>query len=269
MKFQFDQDYHIHSSLSSCSSDPEQSTERILRYAKENGLKRIVVTDHYWDESIYCSSDWYRPQNFSHITENLPLPVADGVEFLFGCETELNMDLTLGIPRDKFDFFDFIIIPTTHFHIVGFVVKEEDKWDSKRFAELWVERLDALFSMDLPFHKIGIAHLICEMMGSDVHNNYLEPLKYLKDEDMHRIFKRAAELGVGIELNQYDLDVPDCAFERVIHVFRIAKEEGCKFYFGSDTHHPEHFERAGVTIARAVDALGLTEEDKFVIGGKE
>ena len=38
MKFQIDHDYHIHSKLSSCSRDPEQTNERILQYAKENGL---------------------------------------------------------------------------------------------------------------------------------------------------------------------------------------------------------------------------------------
>ena len=39
MRFTVDHDYHIHSTLSSCSNDPAQSTERILQYAKDNGLK--------------------------------------------------------------------------------------------------------------------------------------------------------------------------------------------------------------------------------------
>ncbi len=41
MKFQVDQDLHIHSQLSICSGDPEQNTERILAYAKAYGLKHI------------------------------------------------------------------------------------------------------------------------------------------------------------------------------------------------------------------------------------
>ena len=44
--FQFIQDYHIHSCLSSCSSDPEETPERILQYAHENGLKEVCITDH-------------------------------------------------------------------------------------------------------------------------------------------------------------------------------------------------------------------------------
>ena len=49
MKFKFDQDYHIHSRLSSCSRDPEQSAERILEYAKENGLKLTCGSDYHGD----------------------------------------------------------------------------------------------------------------------------------------------------------------------------------------------------------------------------
>lgn len=38
MKFQIDHDYHIHSFLSTCSSDPAETPEAILRYGEENGL---------------------------------------------------------------------------------------------------------------------------------------------------------------------------------------------------------------------------------------
>lgn len=50
MKFKVDHDLHIHSHLSSCSRDPEQTPERILQYAKENGFKTVCLTDHYWDK---------------------------------------------------------------------------------------------------------------------------------------------------------------------------------------------------------------------------
>ena len=44
MRFQFDHDYHIHSYISPCSSDPQQTPENILKYAQANGLKEIVLT---------------------------------------------------------------------------------------------------------------------------------------------------------------------------------------------------------------------------------
>lgn len=88
MKYIIDNDLHIHSKLSLCSGDPEQTTENILKYAEENGLKKICLTDHFWDENVPGASDWYKKQDFKHITEALPLPESESVEFLFGCETE-------------------------------------------------------------------------------------------------------------------------------------------------------------------------------------
>ena len=99
MKYTFDHDYHIHSKLSSCSRHPEQTTERILAYARKNSFKTITLTDHYWDETVEGASSWYAPQNTEHIRQALPLPQAEGIRFLFGCETELNKDLTVGVSR--------------------------------------------------------------------------------------------------------------------------------------------------------------------------
>ena len=83
MKFLIDHDYHIHSGLSLCSDDPEQSTARILAYGKANGFRRLCLTDHYWDERGAGPSGWYAPQNTAHIKAALPLPQAEGIRFLF------------------------------------------------------------------------------------------------------------------------------------------------------------------------------------------
>lgn len=98
MRFQFDHDLHIHTELSSCSRDAEQTPARILQYAKEHGLKTVCVTDHYWDSTVPGASKWYQPQNYEHITAALPLPTAEGVSMLFGCETDMDRHFTVGIP---------------------------------------------------------------------------------------------------------------------------------------------------------------------------
>ena len=61
MRFVIDDDFHIHSFLSDCSRDPAQTSERILDYARQNGLRTICLTNHFWDEKIPGASDWYRP----------------------------------------------------------------------------------------------------------------------------------------------------------------------------------------------------------------
>lgn len=260
MRYCFDNDLHIHSQLSRCSSDPEQTPEAILQYAVQNNLKTICLTDHFWDQTIPGFSQWYSTQNYENITKALPLPQADGVRFLFGCETELRADGTLGVSPELYDKFDFIIIPTTHLHMSGFTCRGDE--DAEERARLWVSRFERVLSMDLPFHKVGIAHLTCSLMYRD---HYLEVLERLTEKDYAPLFRKAAECGMGIELNFTASDVTDENRDLLLLPFRVAKEEGCKFYFGSDAHHIEYLEAQKENAEAIIDMLHLEESDKFYL----
>lgn len=262
MEYQIDHDLHIHTKLSTCSGHPLQTTGNILEYARENGFRTICVTDHYWDETIPGASGWYAPQNTAHIKESLPLPQAENVRFLFGCETELREDLTLGVSLPRFDLFDFVIIPTTHLHMTDFTVRGNE--DARERAALWIRRLDAVLSMPLPFYKVGIAHLICGLIAT-TREMVLETLRLLPEKEMERLFAKAAALGTGIELNADDFGFPEEEAPTVLRPFLIAKRCGCKFYLGSDAHEPEAFVPVAGRFARAVRLLELKEEDKFVL----
>ena len=262
MKYVFDHDFHIHSQLSSCSRDPEQNNERILKYAEDEGLHTIVLADHFWDETVPGASKWYSAQDYPHICQAKPLPQSDKVKFLFGCETEMDKNMTVGCSRERMEEFDFIVIPTTHFHMEKFTIAEEHLATPQTRAQVWVDKLDALLSMDLPFHKIGIAHLVCGLIWKGDRAKYLETLDSIAEADMHRIFAKAASLGVGIEIN---MSYPDEERDTVLRPFRIAKEEGCKFYLGSDAHHPAGLDNARKKFERVIDDLELTEEDKFIL----
>ena len=268
MKFVVDHDYHIHSFLSECSSDPEQNTGRILQYAKENGLSRICLTDHYWDTAVDGASKWYQPQNFEHISKALPLPQDTRVQFFFGCETDMDQYTTVGIPKERWDDFSFIIIPTTHLQMRGFTIAEEDANSHKRRAQLWIDRLDAVLDMDLPFEKVGIAHLACRLIDNRSRADYLHTLRLIPSAEMERLFVKAATRSCGIELNQSDMSFSDEEADEVLRPFRIAKACGCKFYLGSDAHHPSTFQNAKKIFQRAVDLLSLTENDKFFFARK-
>ena len=264
MKYIVDNDLHIHSGLSSCSNNPEQNCERMLQYAKENDLKTICITDHFWDEAVDGASEWYSPQNYQHISSVKPIPQAEGIRFLFGCETELNKHLTLGISKEKYDLFDFIIIPTTHFHMKGYTLFEEEAASEANRAKAWIKHFDAVLNMDLPFHKVGIAHLTAGLIAA-VREERKEVLKLIPTDEMKRLFNRAAKLGVGIELNAGAFKFTDQEADEILRVYKIAKECGCKFYCGSDAHHPTAFATSKQLFEKAVDLLDLSEEDKFVI----
>lgn len=264
MKYIVDNDLHIHSKISLCSDDPGQTNERILRYAEENGLKTICLTDHFWDEEVEGASEWYKKQDYAHIEAAKPLPQSEHVRFLFGCETEINKDLTLGVSRKKFDLFDFIIIPTTHFHMKGYTLSEEDAATVQGRAYAWVKRLDAVFDMNLPFHKIGIAHLTNGLIAPK-REDYIQILRLLPEEEMERLFRKAATLGAGIEINASDMDFATEEADAILRPYKIAKKCGCKFYLGSDAHTQKTLENVKTIFEKAVDLLELTEEDKFLI----
>ena len=289
-RFSFDHDLHIHTKLSLCSKHPEQTADNILRYAKENGLKTVCITDHFWDDGAvgmpnkYLDKEydpygdlppiedvgenaarWYRMQNYSHISKSLPLPECDGVSFLFGAETELSHDLSLGASKEAIEKLDFLIIPTTHLHMGSLTLpKKEGEYTPYDIAKLWERRLDGVLDMNLPFGKIGIAHLACHLMYK-TREGYLEAMRLLDNKEMERIFSKAAAAGVGIELNLGDMSFGEGEKDIILRPFKIAKAAGCKFYLGSDAHSPSGFCQAKEIFSRATALLGLTEEDKFHI----
>ena len=258
MRYVADHDLHIHTQLSLCSGDPEQTPQAILNYGVENGFKTLCLTDHMWDAKVPGASEWYQKQPYERIIRSLPLPQAEGVRYLFGCETDLDRYMTVGVSREVLDKLDFCIIPTTHLHMDGFTLDGSE--DAAQRAKLWIDRFDGVLDMDLPFEKIGIAHLTCSLI---YRNRYIEVLNLIPDSEYHRLFAKAAKVGVGIELNFPSLSLKEEEVRPNLKPYLIAKEEGCRFYFGSDAHTPADLKNAKANFENIIDLLGLTEDDKF------
>ncbi len=257
-KFIADHDFHIHSQISACSNDPEQTTLNLLKYAEESGLKTICLTDHYYDPDAGSDFYWHPTQTFESVTKSLPLPKHDKIKFMFGCETDLDMNYVFGVPEDKIDTFEFILASTTHMHINGYTVRGDETPQER--AELWVKRLDYVLNMDLPFHKIGLSHLTTAKVCP---NDPVKVFELIPDSEYNRIFALAQKRGVGVELNFNSLNMKADERDILLKPYRIAKQNGCKFYLGSDSHHPQHFVNAKKNFENIVEILELTEEDKF------
>ena len=267
MRYVIDHDYHIHTQLSLCSRHPEQTVENIIKFAKANALTSICITDHYWDSAVAGASSWYSRQGFDHISKVLPLPEDSEVRCLFGCEADMDKNMTIGVSKEMYRTFDFIIIPTTHLHMNTFTVSDDGSEDSETRASLWALRFDALLKSDLPFKKVGVAHLACTLTDPRSYEDYLTTLNLIKSTDMHDLFTVASKKGLGIELNSSDMEQAIKHPDTVLRMFKIAKDAGCKFYLGSDSHTPEGFEGVIDVFNYSIDALGLTEDDKFRIEG--
>lgn len=264
MRYVFDHDLHIHSWISLCSGDPEQSPETILQYAKDNHLKKICLTDHYWDETIPGASDWYKKQNTAWIEQAKPLPTADGISFLFGAETDMCADGTIGVNAESAKRLDFIIVPTTHLHMNGFTCRGDE--DAAERAEIFIKRFETLLAADLPFEKVGLAHLTCSLMYPK--HNHKDVLDRISDAEFRRLFYKAAVLGLGIELNFPAIHKNGTTMTwtedaSLLRPYALAKECGCKFYFGSDAHHPQGLMAEKQNAETIIDLLSLEESDKF------
>ena len=265
MKAKFDHDFHIHSKLSLCSGREEQTKENILKYAIDNNLNTICITDHFWDEEVPGAwHDFYTVQNFPHISQIKPLPQAEGIRFLFGCETEMDRFSTVAVSSGKYDEFDFIVIPTTHFHMRGLTVHEEDLSTTEKKVNIWLKRINDVLSMDLPFHKVGFAHLTTALIEPE-RENLLKFIEAIPEEELRATFKRVSEKGAGIELNRDGMNFTEEDAHIMLKPYIIAKEEGCKFYFGSDAHNPEGLAASPPLFERAIEYLGLEDTDMIKI----
>ena len=180
----------------------------------------------------------------------------------------MDRDFTVGVAPETFAKFDFVIIPTTHLHMRGFTISEEDAAQPARRAELCVERLQALLERPYPFPKVGLAHATCSLLagggGGQYPLQHLDILDLISDETWGRLFAQVAQVGMGVELNMPLRGLRnDDERQRMLRPYRIARECGCTFYLGSDAHHPADLTGAPERFEAMVDGLELEEKDKF------
>ena len=259
MRYIADHDFHIHSTVSPCCHDPLQTPEAILEYAKRNNFRKICITNHLWDETVKSEAQWHEKQRYGCVKSVLPLPQSDNISFCFGAETDMDYNYVVGVSDERYNDFDFIVIPTTHLHLAGNTVRKKLETPEEA-AEVWMSRLNALLRKNLPWHKTGIAHLTC---GHIFKGRVPEVIALLKDEDLYSAFSECSEKGVGIELNLKTLNLSDEAVNIMLRPYFIAKDCGCKFYLGSDSHSIKATEDVKDNFEHIITLLDLKESDKF------
>jgi len=259
MRFIADHDFHIHSTVSRCCHDENQTPEAILKYAAENGFRKICLTNHFWDEKVRSDAEWIDEHGYSHVSSVLPLPAHKNIEFLFGCETDMDFNNVLGISEERFDSFDFIIVATTHLHLDGNTVRTKIETPEEA-AYNWVDKLENLLLKNIPFNKTGIAHLTT---GHILKNKTAQALSLIPDTTMFSIFNECSRKGVGIELNVKTINMTAEQKEIFLRPYLIAKECGCKFYLGSDSHKTSVFDCVKENFEDIITQLDLKESDKF------
>ena len=261
LKFAVNHDFHCHTFLSSCSADPEMTPERILRHAEEAGYEAVCLTNHLWDADVPGVNAYYAPQDIAHVKKALPLPHSDKVRLVFGCETEFLGGDKLALTPKHFEEFGFILTPVNHFNMLDFT-RPASVNTVDGVAELFTARLEELCKLDLPWEKVGIPHLTCILTFKD--GDYLSVFQRMDEQRLRPVFRFFAQKGAGIELNAGTLRAEgwERHKEAVLRLYQIARDEGCKFYCGSDAHHPAELDAAGL-LRQVADALELTDAQRY------
>ncbi len=259
MRYIADHDFHIHSTVSSCCRDENQTPLKILEYATDNSFNKVCLTNHFWDETVKSEAQWHPAHTYGPLTSVLPLPSNEKTQFLFGAEVDMDYNYVLGIGEKCLEELDFVVVATTHLHLKDNTVKGGIT-SVKQAAELWLERFERLLEMDLPFYKIGVAHLTC---GHIYKGKTPEVIKLLTDEQLYSVFSKCSEKGAGVELNMKTLAMNEEEKQILLRPYYIAKDCGCKFYLGSDAHKTTALENTKAEFEDIITLLDLKEEHKF------
>ncbi len=261
-------DLHQHSFLSSCSYDPEMTPKNLFSNAIDNGYNTICITDHVWDSNVTGASDWYSKQDINHISKSVEkiqsvvMHSNQNIRFYFGCETEYCGGKKLGLSKQSFDLFDFVVIPVNHFHMMDFV-RPSNINTASLVAELFLTRLEELQQLDLPWEKIGIAHFTTSLLFRE--GKVEDVLKCMSEQRLKQIFEFIACHGTGIELNA-------CCFRKgwennseiLLRPYTLAKQAGCKFYFCTDAHAVKDLSSI-YNLESVISLLSLSEDDIYKI----
>lgn len=255
-------DIHIHTSLSSCA-DREATFMGYVEAAKSTGLKTLGFADHLWDSAVPGASRWYEPQNVEHVLklkDELPASrEVDGIKLLFGCETEFAYGGKLCLAEENFEHFDYVIVPHSHTHM-ALVAPKELIPDERSHAELIMKSFMQLVTHPLIGRVASVAHLL---VAGTSHPRYNAVQSYIPNSYLYEAFSAAKEAGVAIEMNGSCLiylpseEIPHSEYVRI---FSIAKECGCRFTYGSDSHNTTD-NRKLYEVERFFDLCGITDAD--------
>ena len=256
------EDIHIHTSVSSCAMR-DATIEKYIERAAGSQFKTLGFSDHLWDSAVSGASKWYSTQNVEHVlqTKDAIMNCAqnNGIKLLFGCETEFTYEGKLCLAEENFDLFDYVLVPHSHTHM-GCVMPREYAEDNKRHARFLMDSFMAAVEHPLSSRFTAIVHPFVPGTKYDIYN---EVQALIPDSYFYEAFAAAREKGIAIEMNgstliyMPDEQIPSCEYVRI---YSIAKECGCKFTYGSDSHDFRGERRLDV-VERFLEQCRITDAD--------
>lgn len=264
MKLPFNSDTHIHTNLSSCA--PRDTLPG--SYKDEAGkawTQLIGFSNHMWDKEALAPAPWYTTQDVFHVLEikNQLADMPKSITVKIGCECEFPGRLALS--EKNAQYFDYMLITASHFHIKG-VCTDFIPQNPSDARKLLIER----FALAAKADTFGTPAIICHPffpLGWNKERD--EIVGGITDDEFCRLLTLAKENGKGIEIHHASITsgTPDTdGFSyQAMRYLSIAKKVGCRFSFGSDLHKPESFAKKQEDMHKAAKILGITKDDMFDI----
>ncbi|MBQ3080371.1 MAG: PHP domain-containing protein [Clostridia bacterium] len=263
------QDLHVHTHLSICA-EPFATPEAYIEKALEIGLTSLGIADHLWDSAVPLDDHpwkgFYGEQNYAHTAlsrEEFAKIDTKGIRILFGAEGEYDpVNHGIGLTEEVCQKLDFLLIPNSHTHMM----MPKDYYEPKqKHADFMLKAYFDIINCPLSGYITSIAHPFAAVACKPYPSGDLYPL--ISYNQYKEAFDAAKEKSIAFEINtsgllKYTKD--EIKSLPRLDVFRIAKECGCKFTFGSDAHQPESLE--SIRCADLLrEILKLTDEDILTI----
>lgn len=256
-------DFHIHTGLSLCAERTVTLADYIEQ-AKKQGLNKIGISNHFWDKAIPGANEFYVPQDYDHVASLRPeIEAADvpGLRVYFGCECEYDpWRHGVACTEEVAEKFEYMLVPNSHTHMM---MPKEYYHPYEKHAEFMLQAYEDILDCPVSRYVTAMAHPF-EAVACPYDRWILTDL--IPDDKYRRLFAKTAEKGIAVEINgSCFIEHAKTGLEEIrnapsMRIFRLAKEEGCKFLFGSDAHSVTHYGYYGAMTVIA-EILGLTEDD--------
>ena len=256
-------DFHIHTYLSLCA-DPNATLDTFTEALQREELKKIGISNHFWDAKIPPLSEdgYFTMQNLDWIMRDMPaieeMRKNTDIKVYFGCEAEYDpVHHDVAIAEETCEKFDYVIVPNSHTHLV---MPSEYWLDYAKHKEFAITAYQDIIRSKVSKYITAIAHPF-EMVGFPHEEELLDTIS---DDEFRRLFDETAEKGIAFEINVAGMrhkNEEEVASLYKMRLYRLAKECGCKFIFGSDAHSAVELTDYSKWAGFVADLMGLTDDD--------
>lgn len=268
MDMKIKHDFHIHTDLSLCARESAK-LDNYVEISRKLGLEKIGIANHFWDSNIDAGDDFFRDefykvQDFEHILKiksEINRSNSDDLKIYFGGEAEYApMHRDISVSEEVAEQLDFLLVPNSHTHMT---MPKEYYESYQRHIDFMLQAYEDIINSKVSRYITAVAHpfdAICCPYDREILINMIS------SDTFKRLFHKTASKEIAVELNiaymrDFSKNYQDIENGAHIRMFRLAKDCGCKFIFGSDAHDADCHKRYHEFTKVFIDLLELKEDD--------